>query len=552
MLSCTDGDSTTGGGDGDSTTGGGDGDSDNGGDSTTGDGSITDDDDSETSLPCLDEPDDVEVMLWFQTAASGHSGSGGTFSISFDDETEWYDFTLGSDSTGATNTIFLVLPPGTNISKATLKATGSDGWHIHSMSINGMPYNAVDTSDPFPKWLDEPCTGGYNCAGQYTVQRALDCHSDTASTEYSQSAVFEFTTANIRSAGSDGKVEVKFGDDCAWYGPLNNIGIDDFERNKVTTFTMDHIHESADLTRFTLRAGSTDGWAVKTVKVNGVIFPLRAATIENETLGDGAMDGVWLDKCTSPEYSGLFCGDEITFHAEGTQTANLAFKTLGVSHANSDGNFYVKFGNDDVWYGPLDNIEVDDFEKNQVTSFQLQDVHKGADLTDVTLKADTSDGWGIGSLSVNGHDFPVPQNGFWLDKPCTSMIYDGRPCYDHVQFGAPPQTATVVFKSMNVGYAGSGGNFYLKFGNDDTMYGPLNGFKRNEEKTFVFNEVYAGADLTKVTLRAETSNGWGVQSVKVNDQNFAVSKHGFWLDNPCSRDKYGDSACYEEHTLSTP
>lgn len=236
----------------------------------------------------------------------------------------------------------------------------------------------------------------------------------------------------------------------------------------------------------------------------------------------------------------------------GSQTVTVEFDTLGVADADSDGKFYIKFGNENVWYGPLDNPNVNDFEKNQVSSFILTDVDKDADLENIALKAEDDDGWGVESVKVNGLVFPV-QTGFWLDDPCTEVSYAGRPCHQEVRLSHKPKSATVVFHSLDVKWAGSDGEFFIRFGNDVTEYGPLdnpnvNDFERNQDTTITINNIYAKADLTTLALRSNTGDGWGVESIKVNGVPLNTG-NGFWMDDHDG--EYKGRPVYKKHIFTS-
>jgi len=296
-------------------------------DDQTGDDSnpdVSDDDEDESDSDFGDEPDDVKATIRFKTRNKWWAGSRDKFSISFDDEHE-HIFSLDQHSRGKLNTIELYLPAETDISKATIRAKGTDGWYVKWMSINEMIYDGVrdGVKHNFPKWLDNPCKGGYGedgCATEFNVKAVGDCHTGRRTSEFSKVASFKFTTVDTRWARSNAKFYVKFKDDCAWYR-LNNFGVNDFERNKPTLITLGQIHESADLTQFTLKIKGTDGWAVNTVSVNDMSYPLSTATPKvGQPLGDSAKHGVWLDACYGRAGYGHNprrpCTEELTLRAE--------------------------------------------------------------------------------------------------------------------------------------------------------------------------------------------------------------------------------------------
>lgn len=258
---------------------------------------------------------------------------------------------------------------------------------------------------------------------------------------------FEVKTCGRSYSGSRGAFTIQFdGDGFAHsFGPRFKTGsTDNFEVG---------VASSADLSRFEIKALSSDGWCVSSIALNG-----------NNVL----VEDTWLDNpCTEVDakgihsYKGIACFPSFQFGPR-VVTTSVSITTCAQPAAGSVGDFYMQFDGDSnkrKLVGLMRSPE-------KAYTFDV-DVDDTADLKKFTVFADKDDGLCVTSIAVNGEQ-AMGQGSMWFDNPCTYTHYSGALCHPAYTFDLTPVPVDVVLPEfdMNEGNACKHGYNYIRTKDD--------------------------------------------------------------------------------------
>jgi len=230
----------------------------------------------------------VEVKV--HTCDVPYSGTDGRIDLQFPGQTTWREIDTPNHNDFVRDKwdTFNVSAGDKAPTSISLRSSTSDGWCVDRIQVDGKEGCLVD-----PQWLDKPCTAtayrGVPCAGERVWTLDGPCTTTTTTTTLLMVKV-EVHTCDVGYAGSGGNIEVQFPGDSTSAGFPSKMARNKWNSRDVAVAAMP--------TSITLRSGSSDGWCVDEIKVNG-----KAAC------SPGKAPIQWLDvPCEAPAtYHGVAC-----------------------------------------------------------------------------------------------------------------------------------------------------------------------------------------------------------------------------------------------------
>ena len=222
--------------------------------------------------------------------------------------------------------------------------------------------------------------------------------------------------------------------------------------------------------------------------------------------------------------------------------------TCDVKYAGTDGAIYVSA--DGLDWLEIDNPGHDDRERNRGDKYQVPRATRS-----FKIRADSSDGWCVDSISYGPVEVQLCADHVWLDKPCEPGY---GPCFEEISFDPttglsslcqppppspppPPRMKELKVHTCDVKYAGSDGSIYVQA--DGGAWTEIDHSNHDDRERNRGDKYQVAPAKETFAIKTTSSDGWCVDSISYGPVTVALCADQVWLDKPCEP---GYGPCFEE------